>query len=251
MLANERLIHSENLVAREAKYKDALASERLLRVEVTQMLREKKYVEKSNRRNIQQHHSDQIETMKQKLRDLRKHHDDSLGDMLDMMYGFLDEVVENRKKLKAASRKTKSAETLATARLQRSRDMKERLSDLEGAFLGEQKGNTTLEEVVDDYKKIIADLTPTPIKKVRPDQEKGKHGGALAWPLDIFQLIMEMLVHGAPPTSIAAVIISCSSILNNITEVNELPGVNFIQGCRMYIQNLCTIISDCQLEKAR
>ena len=93
-------------------------------------------------------------------------------------------------------------------------------------------------------KKIIDDLTQTRIKKFRPNQDKGKHGDALFWPLNIVQLIMEMLVHGNTPTSIVPEILLCSSILNNSTEVHEFLGVNFISVCRTYIHNLFTILYD-------
>ena len=43
---------------------------------------------------------------------------------------------------------------------------------------------------------------------------------------------MEILVHRTPPKSIAPVILSCSSILNKSIEVNYLPGVSLILGCR-------------------
>ena len=74
-----------------------------------------------------------------------------LNGMSNMMYGFLDEVVDKRKKMKASSRNLKSVETVALARLQRLRDMRKRLSDLEDAFVDKQKGNTDLQEVAHDY----------------------------------------------------------------------------------------------------
>ena len=48
----------------------------------------------------------------------------------NIMYGFLDKVVNNKEKTKHASRKSKSTETVASARLQRFRDMRKQLSEL-------------------------------------------------------------------------------------------------------------------------
>ena len=121
--------------------------------------------------------------MKIKFRGLWKQHDDTLNGMSNMMFGFLDEVIDNRNKMKSASRNSKSAETVESARLQRLRHMNKWLSDLEDSFVDKQKGKTALQDIAHDYKNIIDDLTPTPIKKFRPNQEKRKHGGALAWPL--------------------------------------------------------------------
>ena len=108
-----------------------------------------------------------------------------------------------------------------------------------------------LQKVAHDNEKIIYELTQTPIKKFRTDQYNWEHGGSLAWTLDIVQLIINILVHGNPRTSIVPLILSCSSILNKSTEVHELPDVNFIQVYRTYIHNLCTILSAYQLSKAK
>ena len=60
-----------------------------------------------------------------------------------------------------------------------------------------------------------------------------------------------MLIHRTRPTSIALVILLCSSILNKITEVHELLGVNLIRVCCTYTHRLCTIIADYHLFKAK
>ena len=119
--------------------------------------------------------------------------------------------------MKSASRKTKFVETVASARLQRLRDTKKQLSDLEDFFVDEKKGKTFLQEVAHDYENIIYELTQTPIKKVRTNQKNGKHSGALAWTFDIVMLIMDMLIHGNPPTSTVSVILLCSIIFNKST----------------------------------
>ena len=70
-----------------------------------------------------------------------------LNGISNMMYGFLDEVVDNMNKMKYASRKLKSGETVAAARIQRLIDMKKLLSGFEDTCVDKQKGKTDLQEV--------------------------------------------------------------------------------------------------------
>ena len=66
--------------------------------ESTNKEQENTYTKKSKRGYAQQRHSEHTKKMKSKFRDPRKHHNDMFNGMSNMMYGFLDDVVNNRKK---------------------------------------------------------------------------------------------------------------------------------------------------------
>ena len=68
-------------------------------------------------------------------------------------------------KIKVASRNSKYKETVASARLQKLRDMK-KISDLEDALLTRKRGKRDLKEVAHDNVKILDELTHTLIKKL-------------------------------------------------------------------------------------
>ena len=66
--------------------------------ESTNKEQENTYTKKSKRRNAQQHHSEHTKKMESKFWDPRKQHNYMFNGMSNMMYGFLYEVVNNRKK---------------------------------------------------------------------------------------------------------------------------------------------------------
>ena len=67
------------------------------------------------------------------------------------------------------------------------------------------------------------------------EAEVGRHGGARRWLIWIVQLICELLVDGAPPSSIPGIIRTTYSTYNK-KEPNNLPSVNFVRQCRVIVQ---------------
>ena len=63
----------------------------------------------------------------------------------------------------------------------------------------------------------------------------GRKGGGHRWPVKVVQLICELLVDGAPPSTIPGIIFTTSTTMTN-EEPKELPSVNFVRGCRIVAQ---------------
>ena len=70
---------------------------------------------------------------------------------------------------------------------------------------------------------------------IRRKAEDGRHGGVRRWPIWIVQLICELLVDGAPPSSIPGIIQTTYSTYNQKPPTN-LPLVNFVRQYRVIIQ---------------
>ena len=86
------------------------------------------------------------------------------------------------------------------------------------------------------------------MKKIR---EGCNHGGAYTWPLWILQLVLEMLVHGAPPSSIPPSIVSHITITNPGMEIKEIPCVSYVRKCRSILRIIGETLASYRLAKAK
>ena len=79
-----------------------------------------------------------------------------------------------------------------------------------------------LQERYEDQNKQLSSLMPIPfIGKVR---EKGKRG-APSWPLFVWEMLLEQLVNGTPPTAVNANIRSIVERVSPGTEIRQLPSI--------------------------
>eukprot|EP00957_Ditylum_brightwellii_P176637 13453518-Ditylum_brightwellii.AAC.2 len=77
--------------------------------------------EKTKWREMQKHHFNQAELVKNKMKEEKKKNVKSINAMTDLMFGALDEVASNRKITKTAAKKSISAQEVAAALLEKLR----------------------------------------------------------------------------------------------------------------------------------
>jgi len=164
------------------------------------------------------------------------------------------------------------SEATASCRLEKVRECQDKISELRDQLISESRERyklaldnevleMTMQEMKDDYKKRLRDLTPRII--ARDWNKKG------AWPNWVTQLVVELLSHRTPPSCVSANIISvlslvCPNSINNgknpfliikyiSHQINhhtntfcflsfmeqdktnlakDMPGVSFIRDCR-------------------
>ena len=73
------------------------------------------------------------------------------------------------------------------------------LEELKADFIGSELEYKSLKDIL-DHKERNFDIRI--IKKIRNDMNAGKVEGSRVRPLSVLQLVLEMLVNGAPPASI-------------------------------------------------
>ena len=104
------------------------------------------------------------------------------------------------------------------------KEMEDENDALKGA-LGE------LQSLVDDYeKKLDAAEAAVPIKVIKKRRE-GK-SGSTRWGVEIWELILEQLVNGTPPSSINDNIIAHVKKFSPSTKIEELPSIWTIRRAR-------------------
>ena len=102
-----------------------------------------------------------------------------------------------------------------------------------------------LQSMLDENK---SKLHHNQVKKIR---EGDQHGGAYTWPLWILQLVLEMLVNGAPPSSIPSSIVSHISITSPDIEIKEVPCVSYVRKCQSILRIIGDTLASYQLAKAK
>ena len=115
--------------------------------------------------------------------------------------------------------------------------------------------NNELRDVIEDESSIksLQNVTEgkndsTSLLKVKRESFVGRKGGGHQWPVRVVQLICELLVDGAPPSSIPRIIYTTSSTMTN-EEPKDLPSVNFVRGCRIIAQIIGETIAAIKLAR--
>lgn len=104
-----------------------------------------------------------------------------------------------------------------------------------------------LQERYEDQKKQLSSLTPIPfIGKVR---EEGKKG-APSWPLFVWEMLLEQLVNGTPPTAVNANIRSIVERVSPGTEIRQLPSIWTIRRARTVLLTVVQALAAYRLAKA-
>ena len=75
-----------------------------------------------------------------------------------------------------------------------------------------------------------------------------RRGGSLRWPVHIVILICEPLVNGTTPSTIIYNTQKVSAAITG-SEVNELPSLEYVSKCRVFVQNINDMLSACRLGK--
>lgn len=131
----------------------------------------------------------------------------------------------------SAELKHKNAEKQVNRSSRRSDDVMEycqalekRITDLENTVKRQDEHRIELEMQLMDQDQLIEDLIDSAPIKVFGKVRGNKKGGASSWPLFVWELILELLVNGTPPTSINASIITFLRRFSPKTVIKELPS---------------------------
>ena len=85
--------------------------------------------------------------------------------------------------------------------------------------------------------------------QIKSGRTIGRQGGSLRWTVHIGMLICELLVNGTPPSSIPDNIQTISAALT-VSEVNELPSLDYVCKCFIFMKSLNGVIASCRIVKA-
>ena len=132
-----------------------------------------------------------------------------------------DEVKEIKKTKNKLSKKIK-LEELASQRLRKIKEEKEKTTQLKAEIMTEHK--------------IKSEVRQKQLQRQAADV--GRHGGGRKWPVWVVQTICEMLTNGAPPSSIPDLLRTMVETMNGDAAVIKLPSVRFVRMCCTVVQVL-------------
>ena len=165
---------------------------------------------------------------------------DWLGDMADKV---ADAKLEAKNEVKAAKMAIKSAKKvamdkvkLAQRRLEQIKDLKIRVGELRDNLADESQHRAALEKLSNIRLEI------------KRERQVGRRGGGSKWPLRIVLLICELLVAGAPPSSVPGIIKSNAAYYG--AKVHGEVSVNYVRQCRVVVQNLNELLAAYRLGNA-
>jgi hypothetical protein len=109
--------------------------------------------------------------------------------------------------------------------------LEQRVKDLEASLRQEQQQQFNLEEQLEEKNNEVKELQVTleqaaPVKvfgKIKGGS--GRRGEASSWPHFVWELILEQLVNGTPPTSVNANMVSTVRHFSPLTIIKEQPSI--------------------------
>ena len=192
-----------------------------------------------------QHHSEAMEREKKQKSNLQRN--------LDKQKALVTSLL-NRSIF--AERATKKAEQEASQSSRRSGDLQQLTESYQAELEKLRNENRTyrnaiveLETLVDESSRKLNDLEAAiPIKEIK--KERRGRGGQSSWPLYIWDLILEQLVNGTPPSSVADNIYAHVKKFSPSTKVTELPSIWTIRRARTVLLVVCQTLAAYRLGKA-
>ena len=125
---------------------------------------------------------------------------------------------------------------MAQRRLEQVQDLKIRVGELRDSLADESQQRAALEKLSNIRLEI------------KRERQVGRRGGGAKWPLRIVLLICELLVAGAPPSSVPDIIASNAAYYG--AEVHDKVSVRYVQQCRVVVQNLNELLAAYRLGNA-
>ena len=170
----------------------------------------------------------------------------NLASCTDFIYIFYVQVEANRR--------SRTAEREAHTSAMRSKDLSTLLESCKHKLKCALDNNKNLldayEELqnrYDDQEKKMNELSPIPfIGRVR---EKGQKG-APSWPLFVWEMMLEHLVNGTPPSAVNANIRSIVERVSPGTIIKELPSIWTIRRARTVLLVVVQALASYRLAKA-
>ena len=110
--------------------------------------------------------------------------------------------------------------------------------------------NEDKEDLVDEsHKQAALDCMRKIHIEIKKERPIGRWVGGNWWPVHIVLLTCEILVNGTHPSAVPANIqTSCAAFTG--VEADELPSVNFVRECQIFLQNLNETLSALRLGSA-
>jgi len=155
-----------------------------------------------------------------------------------------------------AERSAKRANREADQSARRSSDIQHMISGYEKELADLRNENRTYRNVVTELETLVDESASklkelelsVPIKEIKKTQ--AGHGGGLLWPLYIWDLILEQLVSGTPPSSVSANIHAHVLKFSPCTKITELPSIWTIHRARSVLLIVCQTLAAYRLVKA-
>ena len=126
----------------------------------------------------------------------------------------------------------------------------QRIKELEAALKQQQSQLMELEEELDKKNDELHELDKSFSIKVF-GKVRGGQRGATSWPHFVWELIMEQLVNGTPPTSVNANILSFVRCFSPMTIIKELPSIWTIRRGRTVLLVVVETLATYRLAKAK
>ena len=126
----------------------------------------------------------------------------------------------------------------------------QRIKELEAALKQQQSQLMELEEELDKKNDELHELDKSFSIKVF-GKVRGGQRGATSWPHFVWELIMEQLVNGTPPTSVNANILSFVRCFSPMTIIKELPSIWTIRRGRTVLFIVVETLATYRLAKAK
>jgi len=160
----------------------------------------------------------------------------------------------------AAERQAEKANRLATMSSKRSMEVNQLAEMYEQRLKIANKENATLRRAMNEMQHLLdeskdrlieleSDLkAAVPIPEIR--KVRTQRGGSMSWPLYIWDLILEQLVNGTPPSSVSANISAHVMKFSPTTKIKELPSIWTIRRARSVLLVICQTLAAYRLAKA-
>ncbi len=128
--------------------------------------------------------------------------------------------------------------------------LKSRVHQLEKELLIERSANNDLQMKLEECEMEIEKANgAVPIKEVCKVREGGR--GNASWPFFIWELIIEQLVNGTPPSSVNSNIVSLIRTFSPTTKISELPSIWTIRRARTVLLVIVQTLAVYGIAKAK
>ena len=121
----------------------------------------------------------------------------------ELAQSFLDQKI-------AAERETRTATRQSNRSQMRSTDAGQKVADSQEEITTLRRENQEMADEMDKMESLLQDTRDklkelrdaSPIEEIKKERDTGTHGGGSSWPLYLWDLILEQLVNGTPPSAI-------------------------------------------------
>ena len=126
---------------------------------------------------------------------------------------------------------------------------REEIKQLHGELAAYRIAVLELEEQLDNSALSLSNANAAvPIKTIAKSRDG--RGGTSSWPLYVWELIIEQLVNGTPPTAINSNIVTMIKTFSPTTTISELPSIWTIRRARTVLLVVVQTLATYRIAKA-